>query len=173
MLDRTEETGRKLQLVDRNDIDVGLARIRGRLTDLDVERAHLQREMVALEARLAATHEPAVRQSLFENAPVTNASTSHQKVELFRRLFAGRSDVFPVRWENRKTGRSGYSSACANEWVKGICGKPRVKCGECSHQKFIPPNESVIENICVATMAEAVILSLASILCCLVIHVGS
>ena len=63
---------------------------------------------------------------------------------LFRRLFAGRPDVFPVRWENRKTGRSGYSPACANEWVKGICGKPKVKCGECPNQKFIPPNEGVI-----------------------------
>ncbi|WP_409372357.1 TOTE conflict system archaeo-eukaryotic primase domain-containing protein, partial [Pseudodonghicola xiamenensis] len=46
----------------------------------------------------------------------------HPRDNLFRRLFAGRPDVFPVRWENRKTGRSGYSPACANEWVKGICG---------------------------------------------------
>src|SRR5471030_2030733 len=24
----------------------------------------------------------------------------------------------------------GYAPACANEWVKGVCGKPQVKCGE-------------------------------------------
>lgn len=133
-------------MADRSDIEAELARVRARLADLDVERAQLQREVAALEARLAAEHVPAVRQPSFENAPVTNASPSHQKVELFRRLFAGRPDVFPVRWENRKTDRSGYSPSCANEWVKGICGKPKVKCGQCPHQKFIPPDEGVIER---------------------------
>lgn len=123
-----------------------MARVRARLADLDVERVQLQRDVAALEARLAAEHVPAVRQPSFENAPVTNSSPSRDKVDLFRRLFAGRPDVFPVRWENRKTGRSGYSPACANEWVKGICGKPKVKCGECPHQKFIPPNENVVEK---------------------------
>jgi hypothetical protein len=28
--------------------------------------------------------------------------------------------------------------------VKGICGKPKVKCGECPNQKFIPPDKSVM-----------------------------
>ena len=65
---------------------------------------------------------------------------------MFRRLFAGRPDVFPVRWENRKDGRSGYSPACSNEWAKGICGKPKVKCGECPHQAFIPASEDIIEK---------------------------
>jgi hypothetical protein len=57
---------------------------------------------------------------------VTASSAGSEKVALFRRLFAGRLDVVPVRWENVKTGRSGYAPACANEWVKGICGKPQV-----------------------------------------------
>ena len=144
MLDGAESSGWKLQVADKGEIEAELARVRTRLVDLDIERAQLQREMVALEARLVAGS--TVKQPPFENAPVTNASPSHQKVELFRRLFAGRPDVFPVRWENRKTGRSGYSPACANEWVKGICGKPKVKCGECPHQKFILPDEGVIER---------------------------
>ena len=131
---------------EKSDIEADLARVRARLADLAAERRDLQREMEALEARLAAEPAPILKQSSFNNAPVTNASPSHEKVDLFRRLFAGRPDVFPVRWENRKTGRSGYSPACANEWVKGICGKPKVKCGECPHQKFIPPDESAIEK---------------------------
>ena len=65
---------------------------------------------------------------------------------LFRRLFAGRPDVFPVRWENRKTAKSGYAPACCNEWVRGICGKPQVKCGECPHQAFIPVTDDIIEK---------------------------
>nr|WP_274709310.1 DEAD/DEAH box helicase [Nitratireductor luteus] len=88
----------------------------------------------------------AAGQPSFADAPVTNNSSSAEKIVLFRRLFAGRPDVFPVRWENRKTGGSGYSPACSNEWAKGICGKPKVKCGECPHQAFIPPSEEIIEK---------------------------
>lgn len=146
MLGGTEETGWKSQVTDKSDIEANLARVRARLADLDAERRELQREIEVLEARLVAAPASTAKQPSFENAPVTNASPSHEKVDLFRRLFAGRPDVFPVRWENRKTGRSGYSPACANEWVKGICGKPKVKCGECPHQKFISPDESVMEK---------------------------
>jgi hypothetical protein len=49
-----------------------------------------------------------------------------EKIALFRRLFGGRSEGFLVRWENRNTGKSGYAPACANEWVRGVCGKPKV-----------------------------------------------
>lgn len=133
-------------MADKSDIEADLARVRARMAVLDAERRELQHEMEALEARLATEPAPTLKQPSFENAPVTNASPSHDKVDLFRRLFAGRPDVFPVRWENRNTGRSGYSPACANEWVKGICAKPKVKCGACPHQKFISPDESVIEK---------------------------
>ena len=131
-------------MAEKSDIEAELGRVCARLAELDAERAQLQRDMAALERRLAA--ELTVKQPSFENAPVTNTSPSPEKVKLFRSLFAGRPDVFPVRWENRKTGRSGYSPACANEWVKGICGKPKVKCGECPQQKFIPSDESVMEK---------------------------
>ena len=77
---------------------------------------------------------------------LTAASSTADKIALFRHLFAGRPDVFPVRWENRKTAKSGYAPACANEWVRGICGKPQVKCGECPHQAFIPVTDDIIEK---------------------------
>lgn len=48
------------------------------------------------------------------------------KIALFRSLFRGRNDVYPRRFESRTTGRSGYAPACAREWVRGICEKPRV-----------------------------------------------
>ena len=133
-------------MADKRNIEADLARGRARLADLDAERHELQREMASLEVRLAAEDAPALEQPPFDKAPVTNNSSSHEKVDLFRRLFAGRPDVFPLRWENRKTGRSGYSPACFNEWVKGICEKPKVKCGACPHQKFIPPDEDVMEK---------------------------
>ena len=67
-----------------------------------------------------------------------------EKVALFRRLFRGRTDVYPVRWESRTSGKSGYAPACANEWRAGICEKPRIKCGDCGHRLLIPLSDAVI-----------------------------
>ncbi len=133
-------------LEDRGNTTADLARVRTRLASLDAERSQLQRELEVLEARLTSEHASVVHRTDFENAPVTNTSLSHEKVGLFRRLFAGRPDVFPVRWESSRSGRSGYSPACFNEWVKGICGKPKVKYRECPHQKFVPPDAGIIER---------------------------
>jgi len=65
-------------------------------------------------------------------------------VALFRRLFRGRTDVYPIRWESKTSGKSGYTPACANEWRAGICEKPRIKCGDCSNRLLIPLSDAVI-----------------------------
>ena len=75
---------------------------------------------------------------------LTNTSAPEEKIALFRSLFRGREDVYPRRFENRKTGKSGYSPACANEWVRGVCEKPRIKCSDCPHQRFLPVTDEVI-----------------------------
>jgi hypothetical protein len=46
------------------------------------------------------------------------------RVELFRRLFRGRTDTFPIRWHSATSGKSGYAPACSNEWVPGVCENP-------------------------------------------------
>lgn len=74
----------------------------------------------------------------------TGALSTSEKVALFRRLFRGRVDVYPVRWESTKTGKSGYVPACANEWRPGVCEKPRVKCADCSHRQLLPVTDAVI-----------------------------
>jgi hypothetical protein len=145
MLAREMNVGAGCKPVDKNDALEEIARIRQRLADLDAERMELERKLEALEQKLTSGSQAVEKPALFDT-PVTNNSPSIEKVELFRRLFAGRPDVFPVRWENRKTGRSGYSPACSNEWAKGICGKPKVKCGECPHQAFIPLSGDIFEK---------------------------
>ena len=67
-----------------------------------------------------------------------------EKVALFRRLFRGRTDVYPTRWESKTTGKSGYAPACANEWRAGVCEKPRIKCSDCPNRSFIPLSDAVI-----------------------------
>ncbi len=66
------------------------------------------------------------------------------KIALFRSLFRGRDDVYPRRFESRKTGKSGYQPACGNEWMRGVCRKPEIKCTACLNQRLLPVTDEVV-----------------------------
>lgn len=94
------------------------------LEKLEKNRAQLLQEKSQLEKQLCAPDK--------DNQ---NKFSSKQKINIFTSLFKGRADVFASRWEN-KHGKCGYSVACHNEWVKGICEKPRIKCSYCPKRKY-------------------------------------
>jgi hypothetical protein len=71
-------------------------------------------------------------------------SSPGEKIALFRSLFRGREDVYARRFESARTGKHGYQPACANEWVRGTCEKPRIKCGECLAQRWLPLTDEVV-----------------------------
>jgi len=75
---------------------------------------------------------------------VTSQSSSEEKIALFGALFRGRDDVYPRRFESVSTGRSGYQPACANEWARGVCDKPKTRCALCGQRKFIPVTAETI-----------------------------
>ena len=119
------------------------ARIRDRLARLEVERDALQARLTEFEAR---NQVPPNCGS--QGGPITERSPAREKVALFRSLFRGRDDVYPKRWENTRTGKSGYAPACANEWKPQICGKPRIKCGSCTNQAFLPvTDETIVDHL--------------------------
>lgn len=113
----------------KRTIDAQRKRIVHLQQTLQVERERLN----ALEAELRA-------------APPRTASrlTPDEKIRLFRSLFRGREDVWPQRWQSAKSGKSGYSPVCRNEWVRGVCEKPRVKCSECAHRVLVPVSDESI-----------------------------
>jgi len=76
---------------------------------------------------------------------VSNDSPIETRIALFRSLFHGREEVYPVRWEARK-GNSGYSPACANEWNRTFCRKPMVKCSDCENRDLRPVTDEVIRG---------------------------
>ena len=133
----SEATRRPHRASDRGEA----ALIRERLARLDDEKA-------ALEARLAEVEAARSEQQKGPQpkGPVTNRSAAREKIALFRSLFRGREDVFPRRWENARTGKAGYAPACRNEWMPGLCDKPRVKCGVCSNQAFLAVTDEVIDG---------------------------
>lgn len=75
---------------------------------------------------------------------INNLSSTSDKFKLFRSIFRGREEVYPRRFENSKTNKTGYSPVCGNEWVRGICEKPKIKCSDCQYRRFLPINEDVI-----------------------------
>lgn len=103
--------------------------IDNRLAELENEK----QQLLALREALRSAH----------NERPVQTFTSEQKVALFRQRFRGREDIFANRWQNQQ-GRSGYSVACDNEWVSGLCNKPRIKCQDCTHRKFSELNEHIV-----------------------------
>lgn len=115
------------------------------LAKLDSQREAISKHIEVLRDRLKAL-DPET-ESLAGPSPVCVPrilATSQEKVALFRQLFRGREDVFPTLWGNQNLGKKGYAPACRNEWIRGVCEKPRVRCGECPSQAFIPVSDQII-----------------------------
>jgi len=110
------------------------------------ECARLKDENARLRKRLGMDPSNPSVDLLRENDParlITNDSPAENKIKLFRSLFRGREDVYAVRWEG-KNGKSGYSPACAKEWNRNYCGKPKVKCSRCENREFLPVTDAVV-----------------------------
>ncbi|MEI7668490.1 MAG: DEAD/DEAH box helicase family protein [Pseudomonadota bacterium] len=112
-----------------------------KLSLLDDERTCVVAEIDKLQLQLEKEN-----QTKSIPIPVSQNYTSEEKIRIFMQLFRGRADVLPKRWDNKKTGKSGYSPACNNEWVSGICNKPQIKCSECHNQSFIALDEVIIRK---------------------------
>src|ERR1700740_337961 len=109
--------------------------LRKRLAALDRERISILAAIERLQQlHLAELQSTPSSQDICKIARATSGLSNAEKIGLFRSLFRGRDDVFPLRWQNSKTGKAGYAPACNNEWVRGICEKPRIKCSNCPNQ---------------------------------------
>jgi len=121
-----------------------ITREEAKLADLTNKRNESREQLVALKAELATLESTPVAPTAPAMKPVVGTPTTAEgKISLFRQLFRGRDDVFPLLWMSSKTGRKGYSPACGNEWVRGVCEKPRVKCSECPNQAFLSLNDQI------------------------------
>ena len=113
------------------------------MTGRDEELARLRAENARLIGLLEAHGIAWQAPVSIPKSPATLSLTTDEKVALFGRLFRGRADVYPVRWES-KAGKSGYAPACANEWRPGVCEKPRIKCSDCQQRQLLPLTDQVL-----------------------------
>lgn len=119
------------------------------LVDREQECVKLRTEnarLIALLEKHGIAHsvEPPLQAPSASPPRASSNLSTEQKIALFRRLFRGRTDVYPVRWEKKDGSRSGYTPACGNEWEVGLCDKKRVKCSECGNRLLLPLADQVI-----------------------------
>jgi hypothetical protein len=114
---------------DRESILHKIADAERQIESLNQQREKVEATLRSLRERLTLYDDENPRQPTTPATVVVSTTTNltpGDKVALFLRLFRGRDDVYPKLWQNQKTGKKGYSPACANEWVRGVCEKPRV-----------------------------------------------
>jgi hypothetical protein len=135
-------------MIDPKDLENQLREALKECASLREENERLKRLLGSRHGDLAPIPKPIVSEpsAAYTSAnQVTNDSPIETKISLFRSLFRGREDAYPVRWEGRK-GNSGYSPACANEWVRPFCHKPLVKCSDCENRDLKPITDEVIRG---------------------------
>jgi len=123
-----------------------IAEIEAELTKLDDRRNQLLDKLTQLRQQsLQQVTSKQIPLNLQTNS-INNQSSQDEKIKLFRSLFRGREDVFPRRFGNSRTGKSGYAPVCKNEWQSGICQKPKISCLECNFRAFAAVNDEIIRN---------------------------
>jgi hypothetical protein len=115
--------------------------------------AELARALDEMRAKIALLHseldavsaQAPLSQRISISPDGKSSLTSTDKVKLFRSLFRGRTDVFPLRFVSKKTGKSGYAPACSNKWEPRLCLlKTGGKCGDCTNQAFVAVGDQVV-----------------------------
>lgn len=128
------------------DIERKISEIEAELANLDHHRNQLLDELTQLRRQPLQKDSPAQLLLNIQGIKVNNQSSQEEKIRLFRSLFKGREDVFPRRFENSKTGKSGYAPVCRNEWKAGICQKPKIACQKCNFRAFVQVNDEIIRD---------------------------
>lgn len=74
--------------------------------------------------------------------------TDIRKIKQFAQCFKGRQDIVPRYWASARTGRSGYSPMCRNEWNRAKCRKGEIRsaCAACGHADYVPLSDPLIRN---------------------------
>ena len=79
------------------------------------------------------------------SAPITTHSSAQEKIESFLSIFQGRPDLYAKRYYSVKTGKSGYTPVCRNEWQMGLCDKKKYRCPNCPNREFVPLSAPIIK----------------------------
>ena len=97
-----------------------------------------ENDSVDVEQKLQITNNPKIS--------VTRLSSPQEKINLYKSIFAGRKDIFALRWYNTKTQKSGYSPVCGNKWSSGKCDLKKYSCATCPYRLPVALSDNYIFN---------------------------
>jgi hypothetical protein len=106
-------------LTDRQTVVVE-ERFPGELKTLRADNVRLRQLLKLSEEQARAADPDQATLSGAPELPVNMRSAPGDKVRFFLDLFRCRSDVYALRWENRRDGRSGWMPAIRGYWRKGM-----------------------------------------------------
>jgi hypothetical protein len=95
-------------------------RFPGELETLRADNVRLRRLLTLTEEQARATAPDQATLSGAPQSPVSMASAPEDKIRFYLDLFRCRSDVYALRWENRRDGRSGWMPAIEGYWREGM-----------------------------------------------------
>jgi superfamily II DNA or RNA helicase len=116
-------------------LEVELAALRTQVDHLRSENTRLLR---LLDLTPSQSRPPGpVQTGIFDTAPgsVHVGSSPATKVAFFAALFGARTDVYAVRWENRRSGKAGWMPAVRGGWHRG---------GPTGQRDYLPLTEEVL-----------------------------
>lgn len=116
-------------------LEAELDAMRAQVTHLRSENTRLLR---LLDLTPAQARPPGpVQTGIFDAAPgsVHVGSSPATKVAFFAALFGARTDVYAVRWENRRSGKAGWMPAVRGGWRRGVPAAQR---------EYLPLTEEVL-----------------------------
>ena len=114
---------------DKNSIYEKIRAAEQELAALDTKRTALKVRIEQLQSLKQSIADEQLPFDQSSKSNVANDSTKEEKIALFRSLFRGREDVYPKRFESKRSGKSGYQPVCRKEWIRPFCQKPKIKCG--------------------------------------------
>lgn len=112
------------------------------MIDINEELESLRRENARLRKLLKMTDAESApsrgtQVAWFDKAPgpVNAYSSPRAKVAFYAVLFGARRDVYAIRWENARVGKSGWMPAVAGGWRKG---------SKATEQRYLPLTPEVL-----------------------------
>lgn len=97
----------------------GFSRLLQELEQLRAENVHLSR-LLDLRGQDTAPAPEQLAAAIASPGLVTTSSPVQDKLALYADRFGARADVYAVRWENTRTGATGWMPAVAGGWRKGM-----------------------------------------------------
>ena len=92
----------------------------GELDTLRADNSRLRRLLQLSEGQARAAASDQAMLTGAPESPISMASSPAEKVRFYFDIFRCRTDVYALRWENRRDGRSGWMPAIKGYWRKGM-----------------------------------------------------